>query len=165
MTESLSPLLTLMEMQWEMAKRYFSENPKKECAPQFLAETADRKRMVILAPWGSEAEKVALLTMLKWKFVQHEVKRYVMCSEAWVARYDADKDDPNFKMPSEHPERVEILMLIGVDAEAGEILQYHAEIKHRNGKRSLGERITLPYGGFEGRVTELLGPIAKRTVN
>jgi hypothetical protein len=164
MTESLSPLLTLIDANWALASQYIAKHHDREWMPQFVAETGDGERLIFLTPWTDERDKVATLIMLGLTFREKGVKRYVLSSEAWMAQYEG-KPDADFIMPSKRPDRVEILQCVGVDAEAGEILQYQAEIIRVGKRRRLGERRVAPYNSFSGRMTELLGPVAIRPVN
>lgn len=164
MTESLSPLLTLLDANWEIASRYIAKHQDREWAPQFIAETATGERMMFLTPWRNEADKAATLIMLGLTFREKGVKRYVLSCEAWAAQYDGPLGD-DLVMPSKRPDRIEILQCIGVDPEAGEILQYQAEIIRVGKRRKLGERTVAPCNSFSGRMTELLGPVVRKAVN
>jgi hypothetical protein len=164
MEQALSPLMSLIDANWDIACRYINEHPDREWMPQFIAETASGKRLMYLTPWRNEEHKAATLIMLGLTFQQEGVKRYVLSSETWMAQYEGELGE-NFQMPSKRPDRVEILQCVGVDAEAGEILQYHAEIIRVGKRRRLGERKVAEYNSFSGRMTELLGPIARKAVN
>jgi hypothetical protein len=164
MTETLSPLLTLLDANWDIASHYIAKHQDREWTPQFIAETASGERLMFLTPWRSEAEKAAFLIMLGLTFREKGVKRYVLSCEAWMAQYEGPPSE-DLVMPSERPDRIEILQCIGVDAEAGEILQYHAEITRVGRRRKLGERRVAPYNSFSGRMTELLGPVVGKAVN
>lgn len=165
MTEqTLSPLLSLINATWEIASSYIAKHHDREWMPQFVAETAGGERLIFLTPWRDEADKAATLIMLGLTMQAKGVKRYVLSSEAWMAQYEGEPG-ANFQMPSERRDRVEILQCVGVDPGAGEILQYHAEIIRAGKRRRLGERRVAPYNSFSGRMTELLGPVARSAVN
>lgn len=164
MEQTLSPLLTLIDTTWDMASRYIAKHHDREWMPQFVAETATGERTVFLTPWRDEADKVATLLMLGLTFRAKGIKRYVLSSEAWMAK-DVGEPSANFVMPSKRPDRMEVLQCIGVDPEAGEIMQYHAPIIRVGKRRRVGERNVAPYACFSGRMTELLGPVALRPVN
>ncbi len=166
---SLSPLADLMALSWKAASYYIAAHPKREIAPQFCAETQHGQRMVMMTPWRNEDDKRFMLEMLRHKFRELGVRRYVLSVEAYMAEYSdgpTDPNDPDFVMPSKRDDRVEILIILGVDPDAGEILQYHAKILNRNGRRKLAERVAEPHSTtMEGRMTTLLGPVIRRTVN
>ncbi len=161
----LSKLYQMMERSWKFAVETF--DPIEDSMVQYLAETADGKLYMFATPWSNDFEKTMVLNILRKKFKEDNIKRYVMVSEAWTAAYPAGmtNDKPKI-MPSEHPERIEKLVLLGVDPEAQEVMQYAATI-HRDseGKRSLGERESLEMSTTVGGVMlELLGPFTQRTV-
>lgn len=164
MVESLSPLLDLINATWDIASRYIAKHQDREWTPQFVVETANGERCIFVVPWRNESEKAAALVMLGLEFRMKGVKRYVLSSEAWMAQYGSEPGE-DFQMPSQHPDRIEILQCIGVDPEAGEILQYHAEITHIGKRRKLRERKVAPYNSFSGRMTELLGPVTRKPAN
>lgn len=167
-TKDLSPLASLMEASWATASSYIMAHPKRELMPQFVAETADGSRTIILAPWQGEADKAATLAMLRVKFTAMDVRRYTLSSETWAAQYQrsVSPEAPGFTMPSQRDDRIEALMVIGVDPESGEILQYYAEIVRQNGRCKLKAREVVPHSSaIVGRMTQLLGPVKLRTVN
>jgi hypothetical protein len=164
MLKPLSPLLSLLDANWDIASQYIAKHHDREWVSQFVAETASGERMIFITPWRNEGEKAALLIMLGLTFREKGVKRYVLSCEAWMAQYDGPPSD-DLVMPSKRPDRIEILQCIGVDPEAGEILQYHAEITRVGKRRKLGERRVAPYNSFSGRMTELLGPVVGKAVN
>jgi hypothetical protein len=166
--QTLSPLLALMNDAWNAAANYIAQHPDREWTSQFCTENASGERFIYLCPWRNEAEKSALLMVLRDQFQRTGVKRYVLASETWMAQQDGTTQpgDPGFQMPRDRPDRIEALMVVGVDPEAGEVLQYHAEIIAKGRRRKLKPRESAPYaGGFSGRMVELLGPIVKRAVN
>jgi hypothetical protein len=167
--QSLSPLLTLMNDAWKTAESYIAQYPDREWTSQFCTEDANGARCIYLAPWRNEREKVMTLTLLSDQFRRGGVKRYVLASEVWMARYDGGGDPrttPGFQMPPARSDRVEALMIIGVDPQAGEVLQFNAEIVRKGRRRTLKPRESVPYtGGFSGRMIELLGPVVRQAVN
>lgn len=102
--------------------------------------------------------------MLGLTFRAKAMKRYVLSSEAWMAQ-ETGKPGADFVMPSKRPDRIEVLQCIGVDPEAGEIMQYHAEIIRVGKRRRVGNRNVAPYASFSGRMTELLGPVSRPHAN
>ncbi len=166
---SLSPLATLMELSWKAASSYIAAHPNRQVAPPISAETADGQRIIMMTPWRNEDDKRVMLEMLRHKFRELGVRRYVLSVEAYMAEYSEgpkDPNDPAFVMPNKRTDRVEILMIVGVDPAAGESLQYNTKILRRNGRRTLAEREVLPHSAaMEGRMTTLLGPVTPRTVN
>lgn len=50
MEQTLSPLLALMDRQWELAVAYIHKHQDQEWMPQFLAEDASGERTVFLTP-------------------------------------------------------------------------------------------------------------------
>jgi len=164
MTAPLSPLLTLLDANWDIAAKYIAKHQDREWISQFVAETASGERLIFLTPWRNEADKAATLIMLGLEFREKGVKRYVLSSEMWMAQNEGPPAD-DFVMPRDRPDRIEALLCIGVDPEAGEILQYHAEIIRVGKRRKLGERKAAAHANFSGRMTELLGPVALQPVN
>ena len=164
MEQTLSPLLSLIEANWDIASCYIAKHHDREWCAQFIAETAEGERLTFFTPWRNEEEKAATLIMLGLTFREKGVKRYVLSSEVWMAEYEG-KSGENFVMPVNRPDRIEALQCIGVDPEAGEILQYHAEIIRNGRRRKLGERKAATHNSMSGRMTELLGPVTKKAVN
>lgn len=162
-TPSLSPLHNLMESGWSFALSYIDEEGE-ELVPQFLGQDDDGTISVYVCPWSSEDEKAWAIKEVAKHFAEHKVKRYVLLSEAYRAAYDKGSDGE--MRPSEHPDREEVLMVLGVDPEAGEALQYFATItKDADGKRKVGDRDVIPMDNtIGGRMLELLGPFKPRTV-
>ena len=165
--DDLSPLLKLVDMSWKIAASFITNN-KDELMTQFIAETRDGSLQFYSTPWGNEEEKVIVLDLLRKKFAEEGVVRYVLTSEVWRVRYAADDarlKDEDRPMPSQDPQRESALMVIGVDPAAGEVLHYGASIIEGDDGRSLGERQTEQRGQMGGRMINLLGPFSQRTVN
>lgn len=165
---SLSPLHDLVEHSWSFAESYLGKDGK-EIMTQFTAQTADGALNIYMTPWGNEAEKQWTLDKLRAHFAETNVQRYVMISEIWRVTYKG-ADIPDIRagkhvMPSQHPNREECLMVLGVDPGAGEIMQFIAPIITEDGKRRLGERESPPHEGeASGRMIDLLGPFKRRAV-
>lgn len=160
--KDLSPLHALMESTWNIAQKMLADG-EQEIMPQFAAEV-DGALLLYMTPWGDEEEKSAALVFLRKEFAERGVQRYVMLSEAWAIKREGEYD--NSIAPSEAPDRIEVVQVLGVDPGAGEVMSFQAEIHTDGTGRRLGEREVMEYGaGVGGRMVELLGPIRRATVN
>lgn len=167
-TPSLSKLYELMEQTWGYALDTF--DPESEMLIKFLAQEADGGLSIYVTPWQNDFDKTMILNMLRKQFKEKGIQRYVLMSEVWTASYsdkaERDKAVEDRLMPRDHPNRVEKLMLLGVDPGAAEVMQYAAIItKDAEGKRVLGAREVLEAAvKTAGVMTELLGEFTPRSV-
>lgn len=162
----LSKLYELMEKTWAFAVATF--DPTDDTMVQFFAQTDDNKLNIYATPWHNDFEKAMVLNLLRDRFKAEGVQRYTLVSEAFFAEYPADapEDGDSELPPSAHPNRIETLIVLGVDPDAHEIMQYNAIItRDADGNRSLGVRVSLEASATPGGVmTELLGTFAPRSV-
>lgn len=161
-TQTLSPLLKLVDHGWEFARSYIADN-NQELTPQFIAENDKGEIEVYVVPWQGDAEKDAALEFLRRQFAERNIKRYVLLSEAWMVKLPHGPFPPPNIRPSEQPDRQQVLMVTGVDPEAGEILSYTAEIIDGPPREVLPKQ-AMPMS-MAGRMTELLGPVREPSIN
>src|ERR1700730_721387 len=135
MTKKVS-LEALLRRASRMAEKEFDADGDVEMF--WFAETADGEQLQIITPVvrpeevSPEEIKDMIVDKVRGQFRKHDVKRYVMVSEAW----NSPKDDP--RRPSEHPERREVLMLNAAD-ECEYLVAFRDIVRPPNGKPYLGK--------------------------
>ncbi len=145
------PLESMMQTAYSSASKIIAGG--EEAQPVFLAEMGDGGVYVYMAAWRDHDEKVAITSALRLIFAARKVKRYVFVAEAWTVKR-AERPGPNDPPPSECPDRIEVLSILGV--EPGRSIGSYAEI-HRDGdQRSVGEFRVHDSCPSEGRMVELL---------
>ena len=101
--------------------------------------------MVVACPWGSDAERAAILSALHRILQEKQATRYILISEVWQAPMDpALMARHGLTPPSERPDRIEALMVTGVER-SGETCTRFAEIVRNDaGKRTLDIQYDAP---------------------
>jgi hypothetical protein len=152
--------MTLEEIADQMishaVKIYSEGNNKTEVIPLIHAETTSGKAIAIVAPWDSVDAKDACLEMLKRFFLQKNVARYGLMSEAWMAYYN-EGDDFTKRRPSQREDRIEVINIVVVDSTGNSLHRSYEIDRDDTGKPSVGKQITLPEGYATGSLLELLG--------
>jgi hypothetical protein len=120
-----------------------------EVLPKFIA-LGDDGLTIFATPWRDEADKVMILGFLRHAFAAKHVTRYVMVSEAWMAM-QVNGDE---RMPSERPDRVDCLWVVGV--EYGRSRTARCLIRKEGEKRACQSPEWDGYTNISGRMADLL---------
>lgn len=126
--------------------------------PLWHAVKSNGESFVMPAPAGGKDLGVAII---RAAFEIEDVVRYVFMDEAWTLDQPVARAEIDFMQRHgvrAHPDRVEIVMFSGEDAESGRMLMSKRRIiRPANGKPRLGPLEELPTGGHsEGRMVGLL---------
>jgi hypothetical protein len=124
--------------------------------PMWHAETAS-ETLVIAATFQHKDATTAALTEL---FRDERVLRYLFIDEAWVVKQDTGIDPADLKRMrkvgiSEHPDRQEIVMISGEDAN-GTMTATREIIRPAKGKARLGPLSIDTYTSMESRFGGML---------
>jgi hypothetical protein len=95
-------------------QRFYTQNPNGELTPMFIVEVEEELR-VISVFFSNEYEKRAICQNMRLMFDELGVERYVFFSESWASSYKNEKDWDGKMMPSQDPNRVEIIMTVAAD--------------------------------------------------
>jgi hypothetical protein len=109
--------------------------------------------------WRSYQERDIMLALARALLKEVRAAAYLIATESWMAPYGAampDADDPAYRSPSQHPDRVEILNIFAV-ARSGRKAVRMLEIK-RGEAGSVLKLSPLEEGyDFDGDLLELFG--------
>ena len=140
------------ERYWGMFTANFDEDEKIQT---FIIEGSSGDVTVMLTPWSSDKEKFAVLTAVIGHMIEVKATRYALYSEAWISTSSADTPREERVMPSEDPDRREIVMCTAV-ARDGQV-HHQSAVIHRDleGKRILRQVIHNEGGTHTGLMTTL----------
>jgi hypothetical protein len=143
----------------------FITKSQKDYVQAMILEDGDGGLSYILTPWGSDAERKAMIRTLIRHLKKVNATRYVFVSEAWVAIYGPDEVNaagdasPPRVQPSQHPRRREVLFASGVGKDGG---RHHISaniITNDAGKRCIDERQDMSeVTSMGGQLTKLFEP-------
>jgi hypothetical protein len=80
-----------------------------QLAPTWWIQFDNKRGEMIVTPWDDDAEKLAVVEMIKNKLKDRHAHSYAFASEVWVAAENAKR--PTQLPPSQHPDRREALMV------------------------------------------------------
>jgi hypothetical protein len=159
-------LLDMIDYASSFAEKLFAA--KGEIRPRYHAVTANEEVLVVPAPSRDKDTGVAMVRAL---FIDRHVVRYVFLDEAWMlGRTEVAIDDDEMARImrdglTNHPNRIEVVMFSGEDAECGMAMARRLIVRPENGKPYLGPfEWTLPLRPgrnihhLEGRMVGLLPP-------
>lgn len=123
----------------------------------WVAEAKDGTIMPIVAPL---TDKDAVLRVVRGLFKKHQVQRYVFMTEAWTIKVNKDRADAGMEFAkhrslSEHPDRVEIIMMTAEDRSRC-VMGMMTILRPEHGKPKLMPLEMSPADHNEGRFTGLL---------
>jgi len=87
----------------------------EQVSTAFVAESADGQGFVFMAPWGDGEERKHVLNAVRSAFQEKGVVRYVVISEAWLAQYRNEAAFRKSGMPSQRPDRKEVIVAAAVE--------------------------------------------------
>lgn len=112
-------LEAMLDNEFEMARRYFIEKGNDELYPTWTMLTASGQTMVVVTPFeGGGENKPVVAAAMRMLMARTHVLRYTFASEAWaVAATEEERQSGDFDEtpPSQRPDRVEILVILGSD--------------------------------------------------
>jgi hypothetical protein len=129
--------------------------------PMFDGVAADGERIIVPAPWRDEADKVAILRVVRTVFRLKGVVRYGMLSEGWMAAYDPKEMKGSEKpkvMPRDRQDRKEAVVIAVVEPPVTLFGTREIIRPWDGGKPTLGPFNRTPEGCdiFQGRMMELI---------
>lgn len=150
-------LRALIDHAIEYAQHMFDGD--HEMLPTWLAVTNDDQLLMYCTPYDGEGSKDAVVYLLRKEFKDKNVDRYCHIAEAWVVAFkdDAEYNASKGVMPSQHPDRREILMVNG--GKRGEPYEMHAVcniLRTADGPAWLSPMELQDYDGMSGRMTNML---------
>lgn len=149
-------LRALMQAGFDTARKIVLRG--EEAMPAFIAEWGDGNIAIYMTPWNGDLDKDRFLALMRLLFAAREVKRYVFIGEAWMVELSQEEGRKLDDLPraSAHPNRIEVLSLIGV--EEGRVIGARARLgRNVNGGRTCsGLEWWEDRGNTTGRMTELL---------
>lgn len=126
----------------------------EEAQPMFIAQWGNGQIGIYATPWRNDDDKEFAARALKMLFAAREVQRYVFVSEGWAVMRKHESQIEGLR-PSQEPDRVEILHVVGI--ERGAVRLGMGEIKHaEDGERSVPNIDWKTPDHVEGRFMELL---------
>jgi hypothetical protein len=110
----------MVDLAIQQAERVLINQPKTSLLPTFVLERADGEVAIFATPWENERHKDITVFALREIMREEGVQRYSFISEAWMAPAPpwADENTTRVKgheMPSQRPDRVEIVMISASD--------------------------------------------------
>lgn len=129
-----------------------------EVQPMWVGQSEEGEIYPITSVFGSPEEKEATAMALKEIFNKFDVVRYVSMLESWMVVADSNTYDPETDaMPSQHPDRMEVILIVGEDGDT-EIIGYFKIIREEGKKPSLSKFERKSGEGFSslGTFSELL---------
>lgn len=148
----MSKLEEMMDAAFKSASQIVAEG--QELMAIFLAEDAEGKRMVIGAPWENNEQKQQTFTVLRSLFAEKNVVRYVNVVEAWCVE-GSNEEDLKKVIPSESPNRIEVVMISGVDRATGSKVRPYL-LKRDKERPYLVEMPDWQKGHFDGQMVNLI---------
>lgn len=109
-------LRSMMQSALDLTLDFYRARPDKEAAPTWFLLHEDGKVRVLMTPWDSEAEKVAVCNHMH-KLIGNDraIIAYAFLSETWFVIRDSEQEMKECGPPSEQPDRQEALYIIGQD--------------------------------------------------
>lgn len=147
----------LIEFGAVFAERVFNKNGG--VPPIWIVQLPDGALTPIPTLWSNTEEKCVMLDALRRLFVDIGVCRYVFMVEAWTVEMRFEPPT-NIPVPSEHPDRVEVVMLLAEDDEGGHRGVSRRIIRPDKGKPHLGS-VRTRIDMHAGRMTGMLVPKRK----
>ena len=147
-----TPLHDLIKHTSRATDKLYGENGK--ILPMYHIVMHDGSHSIVSSP---HHDKDAATTMMRAYFEITPTRRYVFVAEAWTAEYPQEPTQPII-MPSQHPDRIEIIMFLGEDRDIGMLSASRRIIRPPNGKPHLGplEFNDITGATMEGRMVGLL---------
>lgn len=152
-------LKALAETAFQTAKGIVESG--QELAPVFFVEDGNGDLNILMAPWRSTEEKLAIYQALRKQFSKINARAYLFISEAWMTKMDKGKDWDGVP-PSESPDRIEVVMIDG-NTRDGERYTRMVEIKtDKFGARTLSDTPLDDCVSQQGAAVNLLLPEGKQ---
>lgn len=155
---SRTPFEALHEMAISFAEEEFG---RKGQIPFLWLLDLDDEILWIETPWENDAEKDAMVRLMRILLRESKARAYSNMIEAWMAKATTlPKDDPNFVMPSDRPksERDDVLMVNSHSRNGDQFQTRYLVTIRKHGPNFLGPRIDEDFknGIMEGRMFNLL---------
>ena len=142
---------------WE-AWKGASEQEEQDIA-HLIAQEHDGQITLMAMPWGNEQEKAAILAAVSKVLQSGPYVRYLFIGEVWsreATKEQIQAKGNNVVMPSQDPNRVEQLMIVGVERYSHDMITLLGKITNTEGKRHIAEPEEIT-GLQHGRIAELFG--------
>lgn len=115
-----------------------------EHVPLFYLQMANTSGLVIMpADWTDSADKARKFMMVRTGIEMGAVERCCLVHEMWIARYEMPAsgiiDVESTPLPSERPDREEILMILGIDINSHRLGHWKIKRLGTKKKPQLGE--------------------------
>lgn len=137
---------------------YYADEPDGMLRPMIIFEAATGKIEVVPVSFDGEEEKQMLCHRLRLMFSLLDVQRYVFFSESWAASYKDMNEVHNGLMPSERPDRVEVIMTVAADKTGTKIGSTLELVRNPESELVTSLRpYEIDATSFTGRFAELLG--------
>lgn len=151
----------LFEIARTNATRIFKETG--EVLPMWHAIDGDGEHMLIPTPWNSQEEKETVVEGLRALFAIAKVQRYAMVCEAWIVEIKtSDISEVYNTIPSEHPDRREVIRIIVEDRNGKTLSGQYYILRPEHGPPTLSPFQRHPDDfDFGGTMSNMLG--AERT--
>lgn len=124
-----------------------------EVHPHFLVGSDERVEPVLLpldsSKMSDESYKDAVCMALRMLAVKFNMQRYAFATEAWMSK--ENKDNPSGLMPSEHPNRCEVLVVVGGDRDGGHFSSVREMHRDADGKITHLTEMEFKGGEMGGR--------------
>lgn len=123
--------------------------------PAFIGFLSDDSSMVVLTPWGNEAEKASAVEKVSEIFSEKGVTSYAHVSEVWLRSFD--RAPPPGTMVSDYEDREEGVVVLAVDRDGiDQRVFLIARPMDGSPPRLVDSTERFSSGMFSGRMTELL---------
>lgn len=129
--------------------------------PPIWTLVAPRKTVVLMTAWNNDQQKNHACHIIS--NMLHEprlgILHYSLVSEAWVAGYDKDVDihSADYLMPSQRPDREEVLFAFSFDRDGGKLADVYKMHRDARGKIDRRDKTTLfeDFKDMSGRMWDL----------
>lgn len=143
----------------KMACKLFAENHGTDnTVPSVVLaiHDAERKLAAWPLPWRGPDEKIRMIDCLRAVFAQpeHRPDRYSFQSEVWMANISAEEYATFHGAVSDHPDRLDGLVVVTVDPSAAQRVQLSCYVRNADGTVTPWE--DTGDGEFGGRLATLL---------
>lgn len=144
----------------KVIKERFNEAGEMGSPVWFFEGDDENSKRMALTPFRNNQEKEMTIEGIKLLFKKFDVKRFVFVVEAWTVTKHSKDPEFNEELPvppSQHPDRVEVVMVTGEDRDTGESFLYQYKIDRSGPKPTLivDEDTFSTYTNMGGRFTNI----------
>jgi hypothetical protein len=133
-----------------------------ELPPTWFLQKKSGEVGIFCTPWGDTDEKDSVNDQMKSLMERNEIVRYALVTESWLVTLPSPPEGTTIKSyrgprPSQHPDRKEVIIVVGGDREGNSVEGSADIIRDDGGKATLGEfKLEFNKYTMQGRFVNLL---------